>query len=213
MAEVTNMSHDGKRLTNPELVTRLSELCQVDVDAVYAYEKAIAAIGDEDSQIRRTIEGFRDDHVEHVLNLSSVIWGLGGKPPTVSRDLKGIFLEGLTALQGLLGLKGALSAMSLNESISNKAYDAALSWEMPDGLRLLIEEHREDEHRHKEYIDSMNARFGFQSPASGEQAGPEHEEVAPELNANADLVEDQEPMQDPNANANDDSPTRRQPNV
>jgi demethoxyubiquinone hydroxylase (CLK1/Coq7/Cat5 family) len=168
MIETTQMPPiDILQTSGIELKDRIINLCQLDIDAVYAYEQAIVAI--PEAEIRAQLEIFRDDHVEHVMSLSSALYGMDVVPPTISRDLKGLVIEGMTKLSGLMGTVGALSAMNINEALTNGTYETALSWEMPDGLRELIEKHNEDEKRHKDYIEQTLFTLSPQSQPGGRQ--------------------------------------------
>lgn len=170
-------SHRQDLDTGPELLDRLTRLCQLDIDAVYAYEQAISAIEEDDEHIREALMRFRDDHVNHVISLSSCIYGFGGEPPNIKQDLKGFVIEGMTAIQGLTGTAGALRAMNTNEALTNRTYEEALSWEMPDGLREIIDKNRNDERRHKEFIErALSSEFG-EDVSSAPTA--QHEESQP----------------------------------
>ena len=64
------------------------------------------------------------------------LWRLGGNPPKRSVDLKGLLLEGFTALRSVTGTEGALKAMQSNEKTTNKKYQEALAisreWSLPE---------------------------------------------------------------------------------
>jgi uncharacterized protein (TIGR02284 family) len=132
----------------------LSDLVQLDVDATYAYEQALKQI--DDKKIYADIEGFRDDHLRHIDELSALIKELGGTPPDKSRDLKGFVIEGFTALRSVTGTKGALSAMEGNEKLTNKNYQSAIDDNPDFSTRVmnLLKKNYGDEQRHLHYIQS-----------------------------------------------------------
>jgi uncharacterized protein (TIGR02284 family) len=134
-----------------ETIKTLSDLCQLDIDAVYAYEQAIERI--DHSEIRSNLESFKADHERHMNDLSQAIRDLGADPPERKRDFKGFLLEGFTALRGITGTEGALKAMRSNEKLTNRNYEDALSKDLPADVRELVRRNREDERRHLTYIE------------------------------------------------------------
>ena len=139
------MAWDAKKLC-----TKLSELCQLDIDAVRAYRQAILAV--DVPLVRERLESFQEDHERHVMDLSQVIRDFGEEPPADAPDLKGFFLAGFTAVRSMTGTAGALKAMRGNEILTNKTYEEALAWDMPENIRELIERNFDDEVRHLSFI-------------------------------------------------------------
>lgn len=138
-------------MLNENIVSTLNRLIQLDYDAVQAYERAIAKI--EDIAIRRELEGFKGDHERHIVDLSACVRDLGGVPEELSRDVKGVLLEGLTALRSITGTEGALKAMKTNEEITNKVYEEAFQSALPGNVRDVVEKNLSDERRHLAYIE------------------------------------------------------------
>lgn len=130
------------------VIKKLIALAQLDVDAVLAYEQALKNIDDGETAILEALESFKADHVRHIDDLSEVVRGLGETPPEFSRDLKGLVIEGMTALMSKVGTRSALLAMTQNEMLTNSSYKAALEMEMPRAAKLVIERNYADEQRH-----------------------------------------------------------------
>lgn len=129
----------------------MNDLIQLDVDASYAYSQAIKEIKEKD--IQQQLIDFQEDHERHIKELSNLLKTLGGEPVKPTRDLKGFVIEGMTALQSLMGTKGALKAMLTNEKITNKKYADALDHNgFTQEARQLIQDNFNDEKRHLEYI-------------------------------------------------------------
>lgn len=137
-------------MTNNEVTSTLNDLIQLDIDAVEAYEQAIKRI--EIPQVSADLEAFKSDHERHIRDLTQEVRRLGGEPPKRSVDLKGLLLEGFTALRSVTGTEGALKAMQSNEKTTNKKYEAALSKELPADVETIVRRNREDERKHLEYI-------------------------------------------------------------
>lgn len=134
-----------------EIAKRLSDLCQLDIDAVHAYGKAIEHI--DIPEVRDQIIKFQNDHERHITDLSGIIRRLGHEPPEFSKDFKGFLLEGFTALRGVTGSEGALKALKSGEEMTNKKYSEARSWEMPLDIVSVIQNNYEDEQRHLHYVN------------------------------------------------------------
>lgn len=129
----------------------LNDLIQLDFDAVKAYGQAIEKI--DDGAARADLVSFQADHERHVRELSQVVRLMGGEPEGEGRDLKGVLLEGLTALRSVTGTLGALKAMRMNEKLSNRMYERALEARLPSAARDMIVRNREDERRHLAAIE------------------------------------------------------------
>ena len=136
---------------NKDIVSALNALIQLDIDAVYAYNQALENI--DAAVIRATLLAFRNDHERHIVDLSEAVARFGEKPPKYSRDLKGIVMEGLTALRSATGTEGALRAMRANETTTNEAYQRALGLDLPVDAKLVVERNYADEIRHLTYIE------------------------------------------------------------
>ncbi|MEX0827508.1 MAG: DUF2383 domain-containing protein, partial [Haliea sp.] len=61
------------------LDTLLSNLIELDYDAIEAYDAAIERL--DDAGYRQALEQFCQDHVDHTLNLSQLLRSRGGLPP------------------------------------------------------------------------------------------------------------------------------------
>lgn len=137
-----------------KIIKRLSDLMQLDIDAVEAYEQALKNI--ETTMIHSQIASFQNDHKQHINDLSRLITKLGGEPPERTKDFKGFFIKGMTALRSAMGEQSALKAMYANEELTNKTYSKALEeGELSVEARLLVEKNYADEQRHLAYIHSV----------------------------------------------------------
>jgi rubrerythrin len=145
-------------LTDPEIVDHLNDLRQLDYDAVQTYEIAIGAV-DEDA-VREDLAAFKRDHERHITDLGRVIAAHGGTPEELSRDVKGVLLEGLTKLRSVTGTLGALKAMRMNEQLTNRRYDEAVELALPADVLSIVSANREDERRHLAAIESHIDRIG-----------------------------------------------------
>ncbi|MFY0525824.1 ferritin-like domain-containing protein [Archangium gephyra] len=138
-------------------VEKLRSLAQMDVDAVGAYDAAIARV--KEPLVRERLNDFRVDHVRHVQDLNAFIRQFGGEPVELRPDLKGAAMKGLTAMTSMMGTEAALVAMLGNEEFTNRAYELALNFEWSPEVRTLIEKHRRDEERHITWVkDAVRQR-------------------------------------------------------
>jgi uncharacterized protein (TIGR02284 family) len=141
----------------------LNDLIQLDHDAVQAYKQAIEKI--DDPAARMDVVAFRGDHERHIADLTQTVRMMGGEPEKAGRDLKGVLLEGLTALRAVTGTLGALRAMRMNEKLTNRAYERALEAKLPSTARDVVLRNREDERRHLAAIEGHIERLGNARPS------------------------------------------------
>lgn len=136
-----------------EIISRLNDLIQLDVDAVEAYDHAIRHVGYED--IRKRFRGFQDDHETHIGNLTELVRQLGGTPVKPVPDLKGYLIEGFTALLSLTGTKSALEAMKMNERLTNRKYAEVVALDLPEEVMKVVRSNQSQEIRHLAYIEEI----------------------------------------------------------
>jgi len=141
-------------MENQKFLKILVNLAQLDIDAESAYEQALTRINNK--EYYEQLAKFRDDHLDHINDLSALIRKHGGQPPERTLDFKGYLIEGFTSLRSVTGLVGALKAMKLNEMLTNKIYKGALSTEdsknWPEDVIGLIKKNYFDEVKHLAYI-------------------------------------------------------------
>lgn len=129
----------------------MNDLIQLDFDAIQAYKQAIEKC--KDVTARADLIAFQADHERHITDLSQAVRMLGGEPAGRGRDLKGVLLEGLTALRSVSGTLGALRAMKMNEKLTNRAYERTLEAKLPGSARDVVLRNRDDERRHLASIE------------------------------------------------------------
>ncbi len=137
-------------MDNKEIAERLGSLMRLDHDAVLAYNRAIDDISTR--SIKAALQRFRSDHERHVSNLSDMIRNEGGEPPSLSRDARGVFLEGMTAVQSEMGERAALKACETGEKYVNYKYNQAVNDDFPRHVKQLLERNYDDEKHHLTYI-------------------------------------------------------------
>ncbi|GFO65276.1 ferritin-like domain-containing protein [Geomonas paludis] len=136
-----------------EMIDRLNDLIQLDVDAVEAYEQAIKHIGYKD--IAKRFSEYQDDHRNHITNLTALVQQMGGTPTKPTPDLKGYLIEGFTALMSLTGAKQALEAMKGNEKVTNRKYQEAVAQPFPEEVMEVLRTNLSQEQWHLSYIDEL----------------------------------------------------------
>lgn len=141
-------------MKNQNFLKVLVDLAQLDIDAESAYEQALTRINNKGYY--EEIAKFRDDHLDHINDLSVLIRKYGGQSPERTLDFKGYLIEGFTSLRSITGLVGALKAMEMNEVLTNKIYKNALNNEdiknWPEDVISLIKKNYFDEVKHLAYI-------------------------------------------------------------
>lgn len=129
----------------------LRQLVKLDYDAIEAYDEAIKRIKDPVS--KANLADFRNDHALHTENLGAVLRNMGEDVPE-GPDLKRVLIEGKVRIADLGGDRAILHAMIANEKVTSEAYDEALKLdELDAAARQTLESNREDERRHKQWIE------------------------------------------------------------
>ncbi len=145
-------------MDNKEIADKLISLCQLDIDAIHAYNKANGHIDQMD--IKNSVAKFQGDHERHVKELSDMIRSHGSEPPRFSKDFKGFMLQAFASIRSITGTEGALKALRSGEKMTNSAYNDAVSQDFPPLVMALLRRNYEDEQRHLNYIDqALNNRI------------------------------------------------------
>ena len=138
------------------VIALMRDLVHLDVDAIHAYDQALKNI--DVAHIRSQLERAKADHERHISELSAAIVDLGGTAPVIRRDMKGLLIEGMTALRSAMGTEQSLRAMQTNEKLTNRQYEKAAKMALPAHVDALVRRNLEDERRHLAYIEDAIAR-------------------------------------------------------
>lgn len=138
-------------MDNNEIVKELRSLCQLDIDAIHAYNECLHHI--DISDVKKDIEKFRADHERHVKDLSALIHSFKEKAPEFSPDLKGYMLDVFSKIRSLTGTEGALKSLRGGENLTNKRYARAIDLDFPANIKTVIAANYKDEQRHLRYVE------------------------------------------------------------
>jgi uncharacterized protein (TIGR02284 family) len=143
--------------TETDFVEMLSNLVQLDLDAMEDYDLAMARV--EKAEYRDQLEEFKGDHVRHSEELSNIVTELGGKAST-GPGTKQSFTTGGAVLADMVGDKRILEALKANEDDTNKAYERAveMSGDNPSADEVL-RRGLADERRHRAWIEDTVAKL------------------------------------------------------
>ncbi len=148
------------QILSADLVEKLVDLVQLDIDAVFAYNHAVDHI--EETDIREHMVRYREDHERHIADLSQIIIKHGGTPPERTKDFKGYIIEGMTAVMSKIGTRSSLLAMMSNEELTTSRYRAANAVHFPTEIKALIADNLKDEQRHLTYIkEALKQKFSY----------------------------------------------------
>jgi uncharacterized protein (TIGR02284 family) len=138
--------------TQTDFTDVLTELTELEYDAVEAYWVAVERLTDRENQ--RQLNVFLADHQRHVSQLSGYIRSMGETPPD-SGDFKQVLTKGKVYLGSIFGDRAILMVMKTNEDDTNTAYERALSrTDLPPPLRDMLEHNLADERRHRAWIET-----------------------------------------------------------
>jgi len=138
-------------MDNSDIVKELRSLCQLDIDAIHAYNECLKHI--DITVIKKDVEQFRADHERHVKDLSALIHSFKEKAPEFSPDLKGYMLDVFSKLRSLTGTEGALKSLRGGENLTNKPYARAIDLDFPANIKNVIAANYKDEQRHLKYVE------------------------------------------------------------
>lgn len=138
--------------TSSDLATLITNFIYLERDAIAAYEATIERLSG--AEAKQKISEFRQDHLRHLSELTELADRHGAKVPAEG-DMKEMLTTGKVKLAGIFGGDGAvLKAMSTNETDTVTAYSNACDNSViPSEARPLFERGREDERRHKAWMD------------------------------------------------------------
>lgn len=140
--------------TAKKIIGQLNALIELDFDAIEAYEAAIARM--KSPAYRSTLGEYCKDHQRHTQNLANQVVLLGGSPAR-GPDLKRLLTKGKVVIADMVGDdKAILTAMRLNEEITNKAYELAVQEsDLNPNIRAVLESNLADERRHRAWINQQ----------------------------------------------------------
>ena len=145
---------------NAALLADLTDLLQLEFDALPAYSVAIAGLRRPD--LRQALESYRADHERHVHDLSAQIRRLGGVPLTLPHLPTGL-LKLAVQMAGLPGGdRAVLLAFVSNEWQSQEKYARyAARPGYPPEVAALLQRHAADEARHYAWACGALEELGF----------------------------------------------------
>ena len=136
--------------TQPDLNVLLASVMELELEAVEAYDAAIAGVDEE--AIKVALAAFRADHVRHREELRPAL-EVNGRRGQLVPENKRALTGGKSVISGLFGDPAILTAMSANEDETNHAYERACDSAMvPPRVRALLRAALADERRHRAWI-------------------------------------------------------------
>ncbi|MGQ3888588.1 ferritin-like domain-containing protein [Legionella sp. CNM-1927-20] len=136
--------------TQTEFRDALYELCELDYDAIEAYEAAINLL-EKEGHIKK-MEEFKEDHQRHVEEISNLLRKHQAKVPD-GPSPKSFLTQGKVVLVNLMGDRAILQAMLTNEQDTNTAYERLNKYKdkWKDAVTIL-KRGLSDEKKHKRWI-------------------------------------------------------------
>lgn len=137
-------------LSTEDIAKNLSNLVELDFDAIAAYKAAIERL--ENPTYKAKLTEFLGDHERHIRELSDVVRTAGGTPPD-SGDAKKILTKGKVVIADMGGDKAILKAMKSNEDQTNAKYEKAVDENYPLEAQTVLQGGLADERRHRAWIE------------------------------------------------------------
>ena len=142
-------------LDKTTLTTKLNTLIQTNLDGKTGYEEAAQNV--DDPVVTNAFEQYSDMRNRFARELSDILENMGGTPPTggtilgaVHRgwiNLKSIFTES--------GEQAMLEECVRGEDMAITDYEETLRLELPDDVRMIIENQLKEIRAVKDHIESM----------------------------------------------------------
>ena len=135
----------------PDFMTAIKNLIELDYDAIAAYDAAIDRLDKEG--FRKAFRDFRKDHEKHIEGLSAFLKSKEEVPPT-GPSAKSYLTQGKVILANLMGDLTILKAMRTNEIDTTTAYGRINNYEdIPKEIRGILKQGLEDEKRHLAWLE------------------------------------------------------------
>ena len=159
MRTLNNRTTESAPRDDAALLADLTDLLQLEFDALPAYSVAIAGLRRPD--LRETLESYRADHERHVHDLSGQIRRLGGVPLALPHLPTGL-LKLAVQMAGLPGGdRAVLLAFVSNEWQSQEKYARYAARPYPPELAALLQRHAADEARHYQWACGALEDLGY----------------------------------------------------
>ncbi len=138
------------------LQAELTDLLQLEHDALPAYSVAIMAL--RDPRLREELRAHRADHERHVEDLSALIRARGGLPLRLPHMPTGLFKLAVQAAGAPGGDRWVLLAFVSNEWQSQEKYARHAARPHDPDVAALLRRHADDEARHYAWaLDTLEA--------------------------------------------------------
>lgn len=135
------------------LADALNQLLPMDRDAAISYEQAARWENFLDFKARWL--NFQRDHENHIQNLKTAIEELEGVPQSLEPPLSKLFFnDNFVSILSPCSTETILRALFSNEEYSNYLYESVLKESLPENVRRLLSQHREEEREHLAYLES-----------------------------------------------------------
>ena len=140
------------------LIRTLSDLLQLDHDALRSYEVAIDALSDD--KLKEQLRRFRRDHQRHVRELTTLLEANGAAPINLPHVSTGFVKLAVQFLGAAGGDRAVLLAFRSNEWEAAEKYAAAPRRRYPAEVQKVISRAAHDEQRHYAWAVDALAKMG-----------------------------------------------------
>jgi rubrerythrin len=151
-------------MQTPNVISELSRLYALEVDAVHAYSNAVAIL--PPGPVRDEVAIFGLEHQRHALVLQELIVRRGYNPPAAAPDVKGVVIGALTAPRRPLSPEDVLEGLRGNEQLTSTLYAKALAKGLPDDVREPLSSIHAEERRHLDWVQRAVSRRAWEADAA-----------------------------------------------
>lgn len=140
-------------MNDREVLDKLLVLSRIEADAINSYDSALSEI--EDKVIKKQMENFCRDHIDHLKVISMLMREFGGTQPEEISEFKGFWNRDFLTVEKGEGSKKTLEILLSNERIINEVYERTFNYKFDKDSRAQLEGNFDDEQDHVAYIEDI----------------------------------------------------------
>ena len=133
-------SHEGnepteyaQKIQGKEAIKAIEKLTQYEIDESFLLTQCIENV--KDPGIKAKLALIKKDVEKNLNVLTKLGQKYGAEPIEHSKDFKGYFMNGYTAMRGIFTDKGTLNALDTNLNVVLNAFESALKSTLPEEVR------------------------------------------------------------------------------
>lgn len=141
-------------MSERDIIRRLRDLAQMDVEAANVYDEALERAGDD--EVRARFLRFSREHQNHADSLSRAVQRMGAAAVDQKVDLAERMAEAYSVIRIATGTDSAVRAMHGVEREHVRRYEEAARLDVPPEVHQLLERFLAEERQHLAYLEEKS---------------------------------------------------------